>query len=330
MQALLALLEQLPPPAVAVAAAIGGVVLLRFALKLLATLYAVTIRPAKNLKKTYGEWAVVTGATDGIGEAMATELARRGLNVLLVSRTESKLQATQAAILEKYGEKGVKVEYLQLDFGSFGSDDSLAKVKGAVSGKDVGVLVNNVGMSYDHPKYYEELSSDEVQGLIKLNVTSVAHMSHIVLAGMKERKRGAIINLSSVASQFDNPMLAGYSGTKAYGEMFSRSLQAELAYCKGNFSVQCQVPFFVVSKLSKIRKSSFFTPKPSAFARAACDAVGYETLCSPYGPHKAQLYALKEALPSFLTRYIVQSTHADLRKRAMRKKAKKAAEAKQN
>jgi len=311
-------------------ATVGAFFVGKFLLQTLQSLYAALLRVPKDIKKTYGEWAVVTGATDGIGEAMAMELAKRGCHVLLVSRTESKLQATQKAILDKHGAKGVRVEYLQLDFGSFGSSESLRKVEAALAGKDIGVLVNNVGMSYDHVKYYEELSSDEVQGLINLNVTSVAHMTHMVLPGMKQRKRGAIVNISSVASQFDNPLLAGYSGTKAYGVMFSRSLQAELRGCKGNYSVQCQVPFFVKSKLSKIRKSSLFTPEPSTFARASVNAIGYETQCCPYAPHKLQLYLLKDVLPSFVTRLFVQMTHVDLRKRAMAKKARKAAEEKQS
>jgi len=63
--------------------------------------YAKTLRPGKNLKK-YGDWAVITGATDGIGEAIAFECARKGLSVLLLSRTESKLQATSKALSEKY------------------------------------------------------------------------------------------------------------------------------------------------------------------------------------------------------------------------------------
>jgi 17beta-estradiol 17-dehydrogenase / very-long-chain 3-oxoacyl-CoA reductase len=78
-----------------------GLVAARVALRILAAVYAKTLRPGKNLKK-YGDWAVVTGATDGIGEAIAFECARKGLSVLLLSRTESKLQATSKAISEKY------------------------------------------------------------------------------------------------------------------------------------------------------------------------------------------------------------------------------------
>ncbi len=60
------------------------------------------IRPGKNLKR-YGKWAVVTGATDGIGQAMAMELARKGMNIFLMSRTKSKLEATRDAILANHG-----------------------------------------------------------------------------------------------------------------------------------------------------------------------------------------------------------------------------------
>lgn len=310
--------------AVAAAAAcllLGGLSVLRTALRLAYAVFAGVLRPGKKVSK-YGTWAVVTGATDGIGKAMSVELARKGMSVVLVSRTQSKLDDVAAEVRERCPK--VEVETLQVDFATFGDAASLAKVHACLDAKDVGVLVNNVGRSYDHPMYYEELPEDEVRLLNQLNVTSVAHMTHIVLPGMKERRRGAIVNISSTASQFDNPMLVGYSGTKAYAELFSQSLQAELAACRGDFSVQCMVPFFVTTKLAKIKRSSLFTPTPERFARSAVANIGYETLSCPYPPHQLQLWLLKEALPSFLTRYVVQITHADLRKRALRKKARKA------
>jgi len=68
----------------------------RFALRFVSALHAFCLRGGKNLKRI-GDWAVVTGATDGIGEAMAFEFAKRGLNVLLLSRTEAKLVATEVS-----------------------------------------------------------------------------------------------------------------------------------------------------------------------------------------------------------------------------------------
>jgi 17beta-estradiol 17-dehydrogenase / very-long-chain 3-oxoacyl-CoA reductase len=106
-----------------------------------------------------GDWAVVTGATDGIGEALAFEFARKGLNVLLLSRTEAKLAATEAAILAKHPK--VVVEHLAVDFGDFnkGLQASVAK---ALEGKAVAVLVNNVGQSYSFCQYFHELDQAEV------------------------------------------------------------------------------------------------------------------------------------------------------------------------
>ena len=89
-------------------AAIGALVILKHALDFLTLLYKTLIRPGKNLKKAYGEWAVVTGATDGIGKAMAFEFARKGQNVLFIGRSADKLKAATTECAEKYPKVTVK------------------------------------------------------------------------------------------------------------------------------------------------------------------------------------------------------------------------------
>lgn len=96
--------------------------------------------------KKLGSWAVITGATDGIGKAYALALAKQGLSVLLISRTEAKLQDVKKEIDDK-GYNGVEVKYVVCDYSNF---DQKAKdnVNAAMKGLDIGVLVNNVGVSY--------------------------------------------------------------------------------------------------------------------------------------------------------------------------------------
>ncbi|KAJ1444138.1 hypothetical protein B484DRAFT_388968, partial [Ochromonadaceae sp. CCMP2298] len=96
-------------------AILGGLVLLSYAYGLLKGVYARCLRGGKNLKK-YGSWAVVTGATDGIGKAMAFEFARKGLNVVLISRSEDKLQACAEELKAKHS---VEVKTLAVDYGRF-------------------------------------------------------------------------------------------------------------------------------------------------------------------------------------------------------------------
>lgn len=131
-------------------AVVGGLLVARLALQLLGGFYAFFLRPSKALKK-FGQWAIVTGATDGIGKALAVELARKGANVVLMSRTQSKLEEVRDAILAKYPK--VQVEILAVDFTKIDEPSVRTSIKAVIDKvQDVGVLFNNVGVSYDFPE----------------------------------------------------------------------------------------------------------------------------------------------------------------------------------
>ncbi|KAG5176198.1 putative 3-ketoacyl-CoA reductase [Tribonema minus] len=300
---------------VLVAAAVGGLVVLRAFLCFLGALYSTFLRPAKNLKK-YGEWAVVTGATDGIGKAMSFELAKKGLNVLLISRTESKLVDVEKELAAKCPK--VKVANLAIDYSNFDKAAQEAVSK-ALSDKQIGILVNNVGISYPHPKFFNELTDAEMEGLVTLNVTSTVAMTRLALPAMLERRRGAIVNMASAAAVAPTALLSGYSGAKGFVLKLSESLNVELAP-KG-VHVQCQVPLLVATKLSKVRRASWDKPSPASYARAAVACIGYERTCSPYWSHALQLWVM-DTLPFFLVNEVTYGMHLGLRKRALAKASK--------
>eukprot|EP00903_Cladosiphon_okamuranus_P007631 g7400.t1 len=306
--------EGVNPSVVNALALVGGLVLVRSALCLLGAVFTTFLRPGKNLKK-YGEWAVVTGATDGIGKAMAFEMAKKGMSVLLISRTESKLVGAEAEL--KAACPKVSVEHLAIDYSNF--DASLqAKVAEAIANKDVGVLVNNVGVSYSFPKYFDELTDEEMKSLVEMNVNSTVSMTRLALPGMVARKRGAIVNFGSGAAMNPSALLAGYAGAKGFIVKLSESMNVEMAP-KG-IHVQCQVPLMVATKLSKIRKSSLTVPSPKAYAKAGVGAIGYGAVVSPYWSHKLQLLALR-VIPG--SDAFVFKMHKGIRARALKKLASK-------
>ncbi|RLN67881.1 hypothetical protein BBJ28_00023148 [Nothophytophthora sp. Chile5] len=279
------------PLPVKVCAAVGCLVVSRLALQLLGSLYTFFLRPAKSLKQ-FGAWGVVTGATDGIGKALAMELAKKGMNVVLMSRTLQKLEDARAEILAKYPK--VQVEILAVDFNRIDETsvrDSILKTLDQV--KDVGVLFNNVGVSYDFPEFFDQLAEDRVDSLIKLNITSSTVMTKLVLPGMTQRKRGAIVNVSSGSGRLVVPLLSEYSATKKYIEQFTLCLAGE--YSAKNVHIQCHVPMFVSTKLAKIRHASFMVPSPATYARASVACLGYDTLISPYWPHALQIWLYENA-----------------------------------
>lgn len=303
--------------AMAVCTGIVGLVVAKALLTGLGAVYAFFLRPGKNLKK-YGKWAVVTGATDGIGEAMAMEMASKGMSIVLISRTAEKLKKTAADITAKYSK--VEVDYVAVDFSNFNAKAQTA-VENCLKDKEVGVLVNNVGMSYSFAQYFHELSLEDVDNMVELNVNSTTRMTHLVLPGMVERKRGAIVNMSSAAARNPSPLLANYSGSKGFVEHFSESLFHELK--SKRVHVQVQSPLFVVSKLSKIRKASLATPKPHVYAKAAVAHIGYEAKVSPYWAHALQLWVVRNIPEWLFISQIALPMHLSIRKRALKKLANK-------
>lgn len=295
-----------------VAHGIGCVFLCKLIYELGNFIYVCFFRPGKDLKKEYGEWAVVTGATDGIGKAMAAEFVKLGMKVLLVSRDEQKLKDTQKEIGAGNG------EILCVDFNEFGKQRR-EEVRKVLADKDVGVLVNNVEISYDHPEYFHELEEDRVEKLVRLNIDATNWMTHMVLPKMVGKRRGAIVNMSSAASLVPGPLLAAYSGAKRYIEALSVGLNAE--YASQGVHVQVQCPLYVTTKLAKLRKASLTTPSPETYAKAAVRCIGFESSTSPYWAHYAMMGVAK-ALPQGLVAQQVNSMHLGIRKRALAKKEK--------
>mmetsp|Transcript_2603 Transcript_2603/g.7435 ORF Transcript_2603/g.7435 Transcript_2603/m.7435 type:complete len:316 (-) Transcript_2603:131-1078(-) len=303
-------------------AAVGivGLMGLNLVLKAVTHLFKTFLRPGKDLKR-FGKWAVVTGATDGIGKAYAFAFAKQGMSVVLISRTESKLQDVKKEIAAKYS--GIEVMCVVCDYSNFdkAAQDKVAK---AIKDLEVGVLVNNVGVSYRYPMFFDELSDEEVQNLMTMNIDSTVWMTRMVLPGMLSRKKGSIVNVSSASAMYTLPLLAEYSGAKSFIERFSRAINAE--YTAKGVTCQCQVPFYVATKLAKMRKS-MMVPTPTEFVALAIKWVGYsDCVVSPFLLHAIQGYVL-DCLPDFVISKGIMSMHLATRKRGKKKDERLAAEA---
>ncbi|KAA0156855.1 hypothetical protein FNF29_00965 [Cafeteria roenbergensis] len=293
--------------------------------------------PAKTTR--FGKWAVVTGASDGIGKGLAIELCKGGHSVAIVARNAAKLEEAKKEILSKAGcpEDATRVRIVVADFGR----EDVTKLYGELKAEladiqgDIGLLVNNVGVSYPGAMPFEELqradrmgSADSSRQMLNVNVLSALRMTELVLPGMKERRSGAVLFVSSAHGRMPlgAPLYAEYGGCKAFIENFAKSLAYE---CEGKgVTVQVQFPYFVATKMAKIRKPTMFSPSPSAFARSMLAAITSGEIKSvPHWSHKIQDWVLLR-LPSPLLKMGIMSMHNGLRKAFLKKCKAKAAEGK--
>ncbi|KAM4726239.1 hydroxysteroid (20-beta) dehydrogenase 2 [Anableps anableps] len=246
--------------------------------------------------RAYGQWAVVTGATSGIGKAYAIELAQRGLDVILIGRSDDKLQMVAKEIKNKYRRK---THTIQVDFTEGGSIySSIAK---KLQGLQIGILVNNVGMiCTDHLAYFLETpnAKQKITQIINCNILSVTQMTRLVLPGMVDRGIGLIINISSEMGCRPHPLLALYSATKIFVTYFSQCLHAE--YKSVGITVQCVAPFMVSTNMTHNMQVNCLVKSASAFAYEAVNTVGHSIYTSGCLSHAVQSAVLSLLLPDWL------------------------------
>uniref|UniRef100_H0UUB0 17beta-estradiol 17-dehydrogenase n=1 Tax=Cavia porcellus TaxID=10141 RepID=H0UUB0_CAVPO len=202
-----------------------------------------------------GQWAVITGAGDGIGKAYAFELARRGLNVVLISRTLEKLQTIATEIA---GSTGRSVKIIQADFTK---DDIYEYIKENLKGLEIGVLVNNVGMLASRVPSHFLTTPDSIQ----------VELTPVVLRHMESRRKGLILNISSGASLRPWPLFSLYSASKAFVRMFSKALQME--YREKGIIIQVLTPFAVSTAMTNYRDTSMMTKSADGFVKESLNYV---------------------------------------------------------
>lgn len=300
------------------------------------------ILPPVNFSK-YGakqdSWAVITGASDGIGKEYAFQLAQKGFNIVLVSRTQSKLDLVATEIQTKF-----KTETKVVAFdATTDAPENYEQLSKAVEGLPVTVLINNVGQSHSIPVPFLETSDDEMANIIKLNnivtlkITKL--LTPLIIANAKKQKgvRGLILTMGSFSGLVPTPYLAVYSGSKAFLQNWSAALAGELK--PQGVDVELVISYLVTSAMSKIKYSSFTIPNPKQFVKATLNNVGrrvgaqerFATI-TPYPSHALMHWGIDTFLGVYskTVNKVNLDMHSSIRKRALKKAARLAAEKKQS
>ena len=212
-----------------------------------------------------------------------------------------------------------------MDFAS-NNDADYARLQAVVDSLDVGILINNVGKSHDIPVPFTQTPQDEMTDIITINCMATLRVTQIVAAGMIQRKRGLILTMGSFGGLLPTPLLATYSGSKAFLQQWSTALGSELA--PHGVTVELVQSYLVTSAMSKIRKPSWMVPSARSFvkavlARLGCTggAQGWGWTSTPYWTHAVMQWVLMTFVGTSnqIVVGVNKSMHEGIRKRALRK-----------
>ncbi|OYX15404.1 MAG: short-chain dehydrogenase [Rhizobiales bacterium 32-66-8] len=180
-------------------------------------------RPAKDVNRLmfrYGPWAVVTGASDGIGRAFAQDLAAAGFSLILVARRADCLRELAVELADRFG---TECDVVALDLEKA---DSVAQLAAQTQARDVGLLIAAAGFGTSGPFLNGDFAAD--RSMIAVNCQAVAALAHAFALRMRKRGRGGLVLLSSLVAFQGVPRAAHYAATKAYVQVLAEGLRPEL------------------------------------------------------------------------------------------------------
>lgn len=250
--------------------------------------------------------ALVTGASTGIGAAIASDLAGRGVDLVLVARSRDRLEALAEQLR---GANRIGVEVLSADLTD---PDQRRLVEDRLRADDapVDLLVNNAGFGHAGP--FLDSTPDRSAGEIELNAVALTRLTHAVLPRLVAERRGGVLNVSSVGAFQPVPQMAVYAATKAYVSSFSEALHEELRGTGVTVTALC--PGFTRSDFvdaagahdEAARIPGFLWQEVEPVARAGVEGVSRGRAVVVSGSVNQLTTGLSSVTPSVLSRRIVR------------------------
>ena len=260
-----------------------------------------------NLARRYGPWALVTGASSGLGAEFARQLAREGLNLVLVARRQDRLESLAMQLQDEHR---ILVRCLTCDLSR---EDDLERLLMDVDDIEIGLLVNNAGFATTGDIL--DTPVERSLELLHVNCRAPVVLSHALGGMMRDRKRGGIIFTASLAAWQSMPGWTLYAASKSWDLMLAEGLYFELkphgvdvlALCPG----ATRTEFGAVAEASNFFKKNAMDP-PEVVA-AGLAALGHEVHVIPGWHNK---------LSAILTRFLPRTTAAWFAKQIMDKVVK--------
>jgi len=232
-----------------------------------------------NFKKKYGDWALITGATSGIGAELTSQIAAKGINIVLVARKEKELAEHAASLQNRYG---VKTKYISADLAT---PEGLEKVKQV--DEEIGLLVLSAG--YEVNGAYEKTSLEGELKVIQINVVATLQLTHHFSKAMVKNKKGGILLISSLSGHMPNPYFSNYAASKAYVLNLGASLYGELKPKGVDVSILSpgltNTPMIANNGMDW-SKTPMQAMEPSAVAEIGLNGLGKNLLSVPGGKNK--------------------------------------------
>ena len=242
-----------------------------------------------DFRARYGDWAAVAGASEGLGAAFATELARRGLHLLLIARRGDVLGTLADRLRQDHG---IEVRVLVLDLASPNLAEELSE---ATADLDLGVIVYNA--AFVPVASFVDLEDEALDQLLHVNVQGPVTFLRALLPPMRERGRGAVVLMSSLAGMQGSPRIAAYAASKAFNTVLGESLWHELREHGIDVVVSCAGAITTPRYLNSTSRIPPGTMKPDAVARETLDALGKGPRVVPGGLNRFFAVLFDRLLP---------------------------------
>lgn len=221
----------------------------------------------ETFRERYGPWALVAGASEGLGAEFARQIAARGLHLVLVARRGDLLEAVAGELQSRHG---VQTRTAVVDMGAA---DAPERLRAAAAGLEIGLAVANAAFAPVGP-FLERPLGDALRA-VDVNCRGPLAIAHVLGAAMAARGRGGLVLMSSLAGQQGSPGITAYAATKAFNTVLAEGLWAELRPL-GVDVVVCTAGAILTPGFAQAstRRAPGSLP-PGAVARAALDALGH-------------------------------------------------------